>query len=469
MVAQNRRQELTVRKFMTSAAVFGLLLAACGGGAPAGAPGASTGPGGAPPAKPSAAASAAAPAASGGASAKPAASAGAQPAASGSVAAAAGADIKLGTVLPITGAFSASGKYFQQGYEMAINEANAAGGIDVGGKKMKIALDLLDDGSNATTSRSLVEKLVTQDKVNALLGGYDTTLVQAQEVVPDQYKIPMVEGGGAASAIFSRGFKYVFGTLQTIDKLGTITMDFLKSEVDQGHLPKPTKIALVWENTDHGKDYQKGIQDYVKANAGLFTVVLDQSFELNGTDFTALLTQVKSSNADVFLSDAHLPDYITMHRQYTQQGLSHKLVSYAARGPDQKAREALGPTADYLVAGLWWSPELPDPKSQKFAADYKAKYNATADWFQALAYDTARVMFAGISKAGSLDGTKVRDALAGLEFKDTILPGGVIKFQDDGRPTTPYLMVQNLPDNAAQIIWPKDIPGFKPATVPMKK
>jgi len=207
----------------------------------------------------------------------------------------------------------------------------------------------------------------------------------------------------------------------------------------------------------------------VKANAGSFQVVLDQSFDLNGTDFTPLLTQVKSSNADIFLSDAHLPDYITMHRQYTQMGLSHKLVSYAARGPDQTARQALGPAADGLVAGLWWSPALPDPKAQKFAADYKAKFNATADWFQALSYETGRVMFSGISKAGSLDGTKVRDALASLDFKDSILPGGEIKFQADGRPTTFYMMVQNLPNNEVQIIWPKDMPGYKAATVPFKK
>src|SRR5438445_13239147 len=110
----------------------------------------------------------------------------------------------------------------------------------------------------------------------------------------------------------------------------------------------------------------------------------------------AVADPVKSSNADIFLSDAHLPDYITMHRQYTQQGLHHQLVSYAARGPDQRAREALGPAADYLVAGLWWSPVLPDPKAQKFAADYQARFNATADWFQALAYDRGRAMVGGI-------------------------------------------------------------------------
>src|SRR5882762_5143507 len=165
-------------------------------------------------------------------------------------------EIKVGAVLPLTGAFSASGNYFQQAYQLATEEVNSAGGLDVGGKKLQISLKILDDGSDTTKSRSLVEQLATQEKVNVFLGGYDTTLVQAQEAVPDQYKIPMVEGGGAASAIFTRGNKYVFGTLQTIDLLGKITMEFLDNEISQGHLPRPTKIALVWENTDHGKDYQ---------------------------------------------------------------------------------------------------------------------------------------------------------------------------------------------------------------------
>src|SRR5579864_7678108 len=182
-------------------------------------------------------------------------------------------EIKIGTVLPLTGAFGSSGGYFKQGYTMAIDDVNKAGGLQVGGQKYHLNLIVLDDGSDGTRSRSLVEKLVTDQHVNFLLGGYDTSLVEAQEVVPDQYKIPYVEGGGAASAIFKRGYKYIFGTLATVYDLGTITMNFLQSEVDQGHLPKPTKIALAWENTDHGKDYQKGIQDYVKANPGLFTVV----------------------------------------------------------------------------------------------------------------------------------------------------------------------------------------------------
>jgi branched-chain amino acid transport system substrate-binding protein len=282
-----------------------------------------------------------------------------------------GGTIKIGAVLPLSGKFSASGKYFQQGYELATEEVNQGGGLDVGGRRMTVELILLDDGSDPTKSRSLVEQLVTQNKVNALLGGYDTVLVQAQLVVPDQYKIPMVEGGGAASAIFARGNKYLFGTLATIEDLGNNTMEFLKYWIDRGKLPKPLKIALAWENTDHGKDYQAAVLKWAKDQRETFSVLLDQSFDLNASDFTSLLLQVKAANADAFLSDAHLPDFITMHRQYTQAGMYHQFVSYGARGPDQKGREALGPAADHLVAGLWWTPALTSPQSQKFADKWK--------------------------------------------------------------------------------------------------
>ena len=377
--------------------------------------------------------------------------------------------IKIGAVLPLSGKFSASGKYFQQGYELAAEEVKQAGGLNVGGEKMTVELVILDDGSDPTKSRSLVEQLVTKDKVNALLGGYDTVLVQAQQAVPDQYKIPMVEGGGAASAIFERGNKYLFGTLATIDDLGNNTMEFLKHWIDRGKLPKPLKIALAWENTDHGKDYQAAVQRRTKEHRDTFTVVLDQSFDLNASDFTALLVQVKAANADAFLSDAHLPDFITMHRQYTQMGLYHKFVSYGARGPDQKGREALGPAGDYLVAGLWWTPALTSPQSQRFTEKWKARFKVTPDWFQALGYETAHVLFAGITKASSLDGTKVRDALSKLVFTDSILPDGRIAFDARGKPNTSYVMTQNLPGNKVDIVWPRTIPGYADAILPLPR
>jgi branched-chain amino acid transport system substrate-binding protein len=156
-----------------------------------------------------------------------------------------------------------------------------------------------------------------------------------------------------------------------------------------------------------------------------------------------------------------------MHRQYTQLGLKHKFVSYGARGPDQKGREALTAAADYLVAGLWWTPALTDAGSKKFTDTWKTKFNVTPDWFQALGYDTARVLYAGITKAGSVDGTKVRDALAGLEFTGALVPGNKISFDQTGKPKTSFLMTQNLPNNEVAIVWPSSIEGSKPAMLPM--
>jgi len=137
------------------------------------------------------------------------------------------------------------------------------------------------------------------------------------------------------------------------------------------------------------------------------------------------------------------------------------------RGNFGRAGEALGPAADYLVAGLWWTPALTDQGSKKFTDTWKAKFNVTPDWFQALAYDTARVMYAGITKAGSLDGTKVRDALAGLEFTGALVPGNKITFDATGKPKTSFVVTQNLPNNDVAIVWPSSIDGSKPATLPM--
>lgn len=378
-------------------------------------------------------------------------------------------EISIGSVLPLSGAFGASGNYFKQGYTMAIDDVNNAGGLQVGAQKYHINLTILDDGSDFTRSRSLVEKLVTDQHVNFLLGGYDTSLVEAQEVVPDQYQIPYVEGGGAASDIFKRGYKYIFGTLATIYDMGTITMNYLAYEIGNGRLPKPSTIAVVWENTDHGKDYVNAILDQAKAHPDLFQIVLNQSFQLNGSDFSPLLQQVKASNAAVFLSDAHLPDFITMHRQYLQAGMYNQFISYGARGPDQKGRQALGPGADYLVAALWWTPALKDPASQLFAARYMREYHAIPDWFQALAFETARVLLRGIQDAGSLNGPAVRDALAKVVLRNSLLPGGVIRFAPNGQIAGSYVIVQTTPGNTVRIIWPKKLPEARDATLPLPR
>jgi branched-chain amino acid transport system substrate-binding protein len=111
-------------------------------------------------------------------------------------------EIRIGAVLPVTGKESKIGGAYKQATELAVKEANDAGGVQVGGKKMKVNLALLDDTSDAAKSAQLVEQLITQNKSHAIIGGYGSHLVQAQSVVPDRYGVPYLSGGAGATAIY---------------------------------------------------------------------------------------------------------------------------------------------------------------------------------------------------------------------------------------------------------------------------
>ncbi len=368
-------------------------------------------------------------------------------------------DIAIGVVLPITGREGKPGQFQKEGIELAIQQINQNGGIFLKslGKKLQVREVFYDDGSDQAKSAGLVERAMTSDNVVAVLGGYSTALGEAESVMPDRYQTPWITAGAAASTIFSNGYQYTFGTLASVDALGYTTAQFLGSLVDAGKLKKGLRIALPVENTDHGVDYVAGIQRWIKEHPGYFTVVFSEKFDLGGTDFSGLLQKVKNARADIFLADAHLQDYITMHRQYIQAGMYHQMVSYGARGPESDARKAFGDASNYIFAGIWWSKDLPYPQVKQFVADYKAFTKRDPDsWYAATAYDGMRAMARAIEKAGNLDHTAIRDALRATNMKDSLLPGQVLAFGKDGQASAPFVIVQNKPGGIMNIVYPKD-------------
>jgi branched-chain amino acid transport system substrate-binding protein len=361
--------------------------------------------------------------------------------------------IKVGAVLPVTGKESKIGGAYKQATEFAVKELNDAGGVAVAGKPMKIELALLDDTSDAAKSAQLVEQLMTQQKVDVVIGGYGSHLVQAQSVVPERYGIPYISGGAGARGIYGRS-KWVFGTLSPVDVLSATQMDFLSSLIAAGKLKKPLKIALLLENTEHGQDYAQGVHDYVKAHPGDFSIAIEEKFELNTPDFKPLLTRVSAAKADIFMCDAHLEDFIAMHRLYTQAGLYYQMLTYGARGADAAARKALGPATDYIFASGWWSDLLPYPQVKAFNTKWKTATGSDPQWYHAVAYETVRALGVALSKAGSLKPDAIRGALAAVDLKDSILPGGELKFSSSGQAILPFVVTQNKPNDKVDIVWP---------------
>ena len=368
-------------------------------------------------------------------------------------------EIAVGVVLPITGREAKPGQFQREGIELAIHQINQGGGILINelGKKLPIKEIFYDDSSDQAKSAGLVERAMTSDNVVAVLGGYSTALGEAESVMPDRYQTPWITTGAAASTIFSRGYQYIFGTLSPTDLLGYTTAEFLGSLVDHGKLIKGLKLALALENTDHGVDYGKGIDKWIQEHPGYFQVVFSEKFDLGSTDFSGLLQKVKNARADIFLADAHLQDYITMHRQYMQTAMYHQMISYGARGPESDARKALGDATNYIFAGIWWSSKLPYPQVKKFNSDYLAFVGRPPDsWYPATAYDAVRALATAIEQAGSVNKTAIRDHLRTVELKDSLLPGQVLRFGPNGQIGTPFVIVQNEPGDKVDIVYPPD-------------
>ncbi len=375
--------------------------------------------------------------------------------------------IKVGTVQPLTGQLSREGLFFKTGYELATKEVNDAGGIFIKeyNRKIPIKLIVLDDESDKAKTVRLMEDLATRESLDVFLGGYSTPLILAQVDIPAKYSIPYLNGGAAGTEIYvnkdgSRRSPWVFGLLVPVPVIGEATMDLLKSEIDKGNLPKPLNIAMVWQNTAHGRDYRDGVTDRVNKYPGYFNIALSETFEFGATDYTSLLLKVKATKAEVFLCDCHFPHYLQMHRQYIELGMygQHMVISYGARGPETKAREEFKDKATSLIAVLWWTEALPYPQVKSFIQKWQSYTNlpVKGEWYPTLAYETARTYYRAIEKAGSLDKAKIRDTLQNIQLTDALIPGQRIEFDNRGIVVASMVGIQNLQAGGVTIVWPPD-------------
>lgn len=374
----------------------------------------------------------------------------------------------IGATLPLTGAEARIGGFYKEAYELAFEEANKNGGLRIGGKKIRVVLQLLDDQSSPAEAARLAEQLMTADKVTVLLGTYSTSLVQPQSGLAEKYHVPYVNGGGAAKEIYQPGRRYVFGFLAPVELLADAIMRWVRIQQRDGKLPRPSTVAIVWEDTPHGHDFRDGVRQFVSTHAAEFEVVLDRCFELNAADFSGPIKALKAAKADIVLADAHLPDYIKMQREYAAAGICSKVLSYGARGSEGQAAQLLGQkNVNYILSAVWWNHQLGSKGLTKhFVELFRAKMHRDPEWYQAVSYETARVLFIAIEQANSLDREAIRAKLASLDV-ESILPGGRVTFYDaqEQQAHYPFVLQQNMPDGSSPIVYPVDVanaPGMVP-------
>jgi branched-chain amino acid transport system substrate-binding protein len=334
--------------------------------------------------------------------------------------------LKIGEVDPLTGGISQFGIGCHQGITLAFEELNAAGGVL--GQKVELITE--DDQSKPGQSATVVRKLITQDKVIAILGDATSSATLESAPIAQSNKIPMITPSATNPRITAVG-DFIFRVCFLDEFQGRVIARFASKNL------KAQKVAIL---TDTKQDYSVDLAKFFKEEFAKLggVIAVEQSYATGDTDFRAQLTSIRASKPDAICLPGYYQEVGLIIRQGRQIGLKMPFI-----GCDGWANQALLDIGGKAVEGCYFtnhfSPDDQAPNVKNFVEKYRAKYGSAPDTFAALGYDAARLLAAAVQRSGTADSTAIRDAIA----KTAGFAGvtGLISFDSNRNASKPGLVI----------------------------
>jgi branched-chain amino acid transport system substrate-binding protein len=337
--------------------------------------------------------------------------------------------IRFGAPLPITGPLAPEAVKQQQGYDLWAEQANKAGGFDVGGKKYKVEIVYSDYQSNTPRSVQTTEQMITQDKVNFMFGPFGSGAAKAASTIAEKYKVPMLAATASSSQVYDQNYKYLFGTFTPNDTLTTPLTQLVKAKAAD-----VKKVAILARNDLFPLAIAQEMEKSAKANG--LEVVYFEKYAINTLDHSATLSQIKSLNPQWVFVTGYTNDLLLIRKQMVDQQMKANVVTMIAGPAYQEFIESAGQSAENISSASWWHPaEQYNGKdifgtTANFVKLFKDKYKLEPDYAHASAAVCGALFQMAIEKAGSLDRDKVRDELAKM---DVVTFWGPVKFGANGQ------------------------------------
>ncbi|HEU5195628.1 MAG TPA: amino acid ABC transporter substrate-binding protein [Methylomirabilota bacterium] len=365
-----------------------------------------------------------------------------------SLPAAAQGPIRIGASLSLTGTYAKLGKNQHEGYQLCIKELNAKGGL----LGRKIELVVYDDQSMPATAVRLYEKLITEDKVDAIMGPYSSPVTEASANVTEKYKKVMVAPLAATTSIFKKEprRKYIFMVISPAEV-------YLEGLVDMASKRGLKTVAVVNEDTLFSKAAAAGAVELAKKKG--MNVVFTEAYPKGNTDFSALLTKVKAANPDVLAAATYFDDAVALTRQMKELAVNPKMYGVTVGGDLPEFYDTLKQNAEYIYGATQWEHTLPYPGNQEFFDTYKKDFGHEPSYHSAAGYAGCLIYAEAVKRAGSLDADKVRDALLKLEMKTVF---GEYKVDQDGFQVAHKMVTFQWQGEKKVTVWPDDLAQAKP-------
>jgi branched-chain amino acid transport system substrate-binding protein len=335
--------------------------------------------------------------------------------------------IKIGLMAPLTGDVKTFGESAVNGAKMAVDERNGKIG------NFNIELITADDRNDATEAVNVATKLISQDKVSAIVGSVTSkTTIPVTKMANDSKVVIITGTGTSAKVTVDEGVRkeYAFRACFIDPFQGKVAAKFA---ID--NLGKKTAAVLY----DQSNDYTIGLADNFKqafiASGGQITDYL--AYGKDDTDFNAVLSNVAAKNPDIL----YLPDYYQKVSLIGKQARDKGIKAIFLGGDGWDSAELDYKTMEGGYFTNHYSSDDPNPRIQKFIADYTAKYNKAPDAFAVLSYDAASMLLNSIEKANSKDPAAIKDALQNISGFETV-SGGKMTFDKDGNPIKPAVILQ---------------------------
>jgi branched-chain amino acid transport system substrate-binding protein len=356
-------------------------------------------------------------------------------------------EIVIGASIPLSGPLAGFGSFQRWGYQHAVDLVNRAGGLQVAGSTRKVRLILLDDKTDPNTTSSNTDTLVSRNNVTALLGSCTPALVVAGAVVADRNRVPMVTGCAPLEAFKSvKRWQYVWDVFFDEPDLAEAPFKTLQAAGAKTN----NKLAIVHDNGPDGAVVGGQLWPKLAAQYG-YTVVSNQSFPVDNTQFNSLISNAKAAGADVFLIDAVTPQAVTIRKQMASAGYNPQVIVAEKGAEPVQFAQALGSLADGVIVGGYWDSSFPYPGAAELRRAFEQETKQTYSQHIADSYAAARILLDAISAAGSTDAAKINDAIGRT---DKTYEVGPVKFDDQHTSKLPIAELQ-WQGGQTKVVWPE--------------
>jgi branched-chain amino acid transport system substrate-binding protein len=368
--------------------------------------------------------------------------------------------IRIGASVSQTGAYALLGQNQLRGYQLCVRHTNDKGGVL--GRSIELVAE--DDRSEPATAARIYEKLITQTKVDAVLGPYSSPITEAVADVTEKHRMAMVAPGASATSIFRKGRKFIF----MLASPGETRSEGL---IDIAAKRGLKTIAVINEDTVGSKTLAQGTLELAKKRG--LSVVLVEAYPRGTTDFSAILTKVRAANPDVLATGTIFEDAVAITRQLRELNVNPKMFAVTPGGEPPQFYNILGRGAEFVYGTSQWEPELVTlragglipiarqyPGAREFVASHQKEFpGAELSYQSAGGYGACQVLMEAIRRAGSLDSEKVRAAIVKMD-PNTVY--GAFKVDKDGFQVGHKDVMFQWQDGKKVIVWPEELAPGKP-------